>query len=460
MSVNRGIRGAIAVACVMMGSVSVAGAAAQQASAPALRATLRGFDEEALLAILDRSGSYFGRVSEEGILQRFNPRIDGEYDIDFVSFAFLLSEENEWYQHESGARFWTGSVNHIQLIQHAEFAAAVDLGGSWTARAHLTHQQNLHARRSLVQLAIRRDVASRKARVFVAGTLKEEKSDADIEAGVTWRSAAGEVTVAVAALDVFSDFIQQELGVGGLTDTVLDYTAHPVTGRIGFDFSLPGKLRLEGYALAMTRAHLVVGEEDRLIDYFDLAEDYAYAGVLMEWSPNPGTALGATSTWVRARGERWQLGGGLGTDNFDQVEATRRIGGYAMQRLGARFTVEAWLARVLRSEDRLSRPPSTRPSVTYRDYAWIGRADVAYRSPSGFRAELGFDLAARGIGDPGSWPAFAYLADNHARLRLDIGWRFGRNALFKVGTNADLDQDNGTAVGWFDGGHGRFAIYW
>src|SRR5574342_48898 len=85
-----------------------------------LGATLRGWDEYARLTIFDRTGSYFGRTSAQGILQRFgSSELDVEYDLDVVSFSPSLAAEREWFRHQSGARFWTGSINHMHLIQYA-----------------------------------------------------------------------------------------------------------------------------------------------------------------------------------------------------------------------------------------------------------------------------------------------------------------------------------------------------
>jgi hypothetical protein len=423
---------------------------------PGLHATLRGFDEAARLAVFDRTGNHSGRLAREGILQRF---VGGEYDLDVVSSGFLLSEEYEWYRRDSGARFWAGSIDHIHLIQHAEFTGTVGLGGTWSARAQLTHQQTLLARRSLVQIAFRRDVAGSRLQVFLAGTLQQQKPDADIKAGVTWRPGFGSVTLAVASLDAFSDFIHQGLGVSDLTDSVIDYTAHPFTARLAVDLAPSPRFRVELYTLAMTPTGLEVDNADGSAGYFHQDERYAYAGVLLERSPGRHTAGGPLATWVRARMDRTQLPGGLAGDNFDQVRKTWRIGGFALRRLSARVTLEARLTRLFRSEDGTPRPPSGDAATAYTDKAWIGLGNFQYGAPSGFRLDLGLDVSARAIRDSGS-PGFGYRAENNYRVRADVGWSFGQRAMFVLGGNADLDRDNRGSAGWFDGAHGRFAFYW
>ncbi|UCC73352.1 MAG: hypothetical protein JSV86_01955, partial [Gemmatimonadota bacterium] len=73
-------------------------AEAQADSLYSAHATLRGWEERARLAIFDRSGSYFGRTSDQGILQRFNEKMDSEYPLDLISSTFSLGETYEWYQ--------------------------------------------------------------------------------------------------------------------------------------------------------------------------------------------------------------------------------------------------------------------------------------------------------------------------------------------------------------------------
>ena len=47
---------------------------------------------------------------------------------------------------------------------------------------------------------------------------------------------------------------------------------------------------------------------------------------------------------------------------------------------------------------------------------------------------------------------------DHARVRFDFAWRFGMRAFFLLGTNLDIDSD-GQGTPNFDGGHGRFSLY-
>jgi hypothetical protein len=84
---------------------------------------------------------------------------------------------------------------------------------------------------------------------------------------------------------------------------------------------------------------------------------------------------------------------------------------------------------------------------------------MTYQANSGFRGELGLDFALRDVVRDEDMPGSSQRG-KHTRLRFDVGWYFGRTAMFVAGTNADLDRDSGGATGWFDGGHARFQVFW
>ncbi len=94
--------------------------------------------------------------------------------------------------------------------------------------------------------------------------------------------------------------------------------------------------------------------------------------------------------------------------------------------------------------------------MNYEDRTWAGRLNVIYRARSGFRAELALDFVARDIIGTDRLPG-AFDRD-HSRLRFDFGWQFGERALLLLGSNLDLDGDGRSPN--FDGGHGRFLLYW
>jgi hypothetical protein len=433
-------------------------ACAQNDAFNSLHATLRGWEERARLTILDRDGSYFGRTSERGILQRFNEKMDSEYPLDLISSSFSLGATYEWYQRDDGVRFWAGSINHLQLIQQGDAKAMVPLGGTWTAGAHFVHDESLEAKRNLIELEFRKGLFDGRARAFLLGTLNAEKSQSDVELGFSWLPGHGTVTVAFAALDLVSDLIYQSLEIEPyIADTTLNYGPHPYTARLALDLPVGPRLRVEAYALAMTPTTVVVESQTEPGVGFNQDERYAYAGGLLEWAPTPRIAAGAFGTWVRARSRRSALlPEGSPEDDFDLTEKTWQFGVYGIGRPHERWTAEIWLARVWRTEDRLRPATAPEPDIDHEDRTWAGRAHVFYQAPGGLRGDLAFFFTDREIVGPDPLPGAR--AHTHTRLRFDFGWAFGGRALLMAGTNLDVDGD-GRAPN-FDGAHGRFLLYW
>jgi len=415
--------------------------------------TLRGWEERARIIILDREGSFDGRFSSRGVLQRFHPLMDAEYQLDVISSSFPMDEECAWYRADSGARFWAGSIDHLRLIQVGQIKARVPLGGNWAVRVEHLHEETLRARRNLLRLGFERDLAGGAGRVFLAGTPIAIKPEADIELGASWFLGEGEVTVALGALDVFSDVVYQVLGVGpALSDSVLDYLARPYTLRAFGELPLHPRLRMEAFGLRLTSTRVRVEPQGEPWGGFVQDEGYAYAGGLVEWTPGDRTALGALATWKRGRTERAPVeGDGLeSTDFLDVVETSRQVGAFFLHDPSPQLRIRGWLSRVMEEEIRESMPMSS----SYHKRTLLMRLDFTYRGGSGFHGELGLDGTARSGEGVRPVPPIQPLLRNDYRLRGDLGWRFGQRALFVLGANLDLDS------GGFDGGHGRFALSW
>jgi len=430
-------------------------ALAQSDTSQVARGTLRGWEEQVRLAIFDRNGSFYGRTSDRGILQRFNERMDSEYDLDVISSAFSLSEQYSWYNRENGARYWAGSIDHLRLIQHGDFKALVGLGDSWAADVQLNYQETLRADRALLWLGFRHKLSDDDAHLFLRGTLRAVKPDADVELGVVLRPGGGSLTFAVAALDLFSDFNYQVLEVDpAVADSAIDYTSHPFTLRAALDMPIGRRFRTEAYALVMTPTSLSVESQTRPGEGFEQDESYAYAGALAEWMPSARTALGLLAAWVRAGLDRGPLPNGHPDDDFDLREEEWRVGPYAIHSFEKRFALEAWLGRIWRTEVRLRPDTTIAPDPLYEDRTWAGRNSLIYKAAKGFRGELGLDFTVRETSGSPPVPTLSPLERNNFRLRSDFGWHFAQRASFLLGANLDLDD------GSFDGAHGRFTLNW
>jgi hypothetical protein len=431
---------------------------AQTDSLPPARATLRGWEEQRWLTIFDRAGSYYGRFSDRGILQRFNQAMDSEYRLDLISFHPSLSEVYDWYQRGTGVRAWAGSFDHVRLALQGEFKARVPLGAGWATDVRFTQQDNLNVKRSLIWLGFQKDLFNGTGQAYAMGLVSAIKPDIDIEVGYSFLPRMGVITLAFGALDLFSDFIYQGLEVDPeVTDTTLDHTSRPYTFKLALDLQVARRFRLEGYGLAMTPTQIVVESQGNPGSGFVQDERYAYAGGLVEWEPSVRTAVGSFGTWVQARIERAAMPDGRAEDDFDLTEMTTQLGLFGIHRLSGRFSTELWVARVWRAEDRIRPDTTAGENIEYEDRSWAGRADFNYSANSGFNATLGLDFLAQDVIGPDRVPGSLQERD-HARVRFDFAWRFSDRAFFLLGTNLDLDGD-GQNILSFDGGHGRIAFY-
>ncbi len=153
-----------------------------QSDSTGLHATLAGWAEDAWLRLLDRDAARDGRLSDQGILQRFNATIDPDYQINLIRARFGLLDDADWARHPRGARYWGGSINTRDFAEGAEFKEAVPLGRRWSAAVDFTKQDLPELTRSLVRIGF---VRRTDAGFFssIEGTLVPLTPSSDLEAG-------------------------------------------------------------------------------------------------------------------------------------------------------------------------------------------------------------------------------------------------------------------------------------
>src|SRR2546426_2247407 len=180
-----------------------------QSDSTGLHARLAGWAEDAWLGLLDRDAARDGRLSDQGILQRFNATIDPDYQINLIRARFGLLDDADWARHPRGARYWGGSINTRDFAEGAEFKESVPLGRRWSAAVDYTKQDLPELTRSLVRLGF---VRTSDAGFFssIAGTLVPLKPSSDLEAGARWRRPRRELAPYVAVLDAVKELFFQE----------------------------------------------------------------------------------------------------------------------------------------------------------------------------------------------------------------------------------------------------------
>jgi len=451
-------RAALRLAVVLI-ALPAPGTLRAQADSSTLHATLRGWLEDTWLQLLDRRGAIGGRLSRNGMLQRFQPLIDDEYYLDLISGPFGLSEDYLWHRRPTGARYWGTSIDHLELVTAFDVKAQVLLGSGWKATVRFNKVHSRELLRDLVRLEFER---SWNSGVFSGahGTLDAIKPDIDLEWRAGYRGPGGrEVGTAVGLLDAFSDIVYQVLEVWeGYADTALDYERQPLTLRSWAEWPLGRRLRLEAHGGVMMPATVRAYRQVAPDSGFRQEERYRFAAALLEWSAGDRIRVGGFGTLVRAETDRTPLPMSPTEDDFLLTETTTRYGAFALAQLAERLRFEGWLARIARPERRDNRTPGGM-DVDFEDRWVSGDARLAYGGRTGFRGDASFEFVAREVARGlGEVPAPA--SRNNSRLRLEVGWSFGERASFRAGYRIDLDGDPGQGKGAFDGAEGRFVVFW
>lgn len=435
--------------------------AAAQMDTASLHATTLGWSDRTWLYVLDRGAVDGGRLSDLGWLQRFHPDIDDEHAVDEISVHFALTDEFGWRARDAGVRYWGGSINHRYLIDGLGFKTRVSLGRGWRVGFTFDLENQPSLRRALPRFTFEKRWAPGLF-VFGEGTLVADKPEMDVTVGGGWRDRAGQVVASVTALDPFSQAIYQGLDVDrAFAPTALDYERRPYALRLTAHRQIGSVVRVEldvGAALPATlRAY------DQLVpdSGFRQAERLGMAAGLVEWNAFRSVRAGALATWVRTVMDRTPLVLSRAEDDFRLEERTTQVGGFVLLQPWPRWRVESWLLREHRPQAKAFRNAAVE-DVDYEDRAWRGRWQVRYLAPVGFKAESAFEMDLRDVvrGD-GQVPSVeGSVGRRNTRLRLELGWRFGRTFWVEGGYRIDLDGDAGTGHGSFDGAHGRAVLFW
>ncbi len=434
-------------------------AVAQDHATP-LHGTVFRWSERTWLLLLDREAIAGGRLSDDGMLGRFNAGIDDEYELDRISTAFAPTDEFIWQRRENGVRYAAGSINHRYLHSTLEARARVRLGRGWAARFRFDKEDGPSIARNLPRFALEKRWPVGISGLL-EGTLTPDKPSMDVTVGARFQSSTGHVRVTATFLDAVSDAIYQGLDVHpAFADTALDYSGPPFAFRITLDQHLGHHLRVEFDGGWMPQSTVRAYSQTLPDSGFAQAEQFAMAGGLLEWTTFSAVRAGLTATWVGTEFGRNPFPFGRREDAFDLEEQTVQYGGYLLADPIPPLRLEGWVVREVRRHLKQLRDP-TLEGTDYEDRSWKGQVIARFLAPIGFRAsaalEFDFRDIIRGVREvPGLQPQ-----NRHgSRLKLEVGWRLPNRVWLEGGYRLDLDGDEHTHGDWFDGAHGRVALFW
>ena len=367
-----------------------------QGDTVALHATLEGWAEDLWLRLVDRDAAHYGRLSDQGILQRFNPTVNADYVIGLMRSRFGLLDDYAWYHQARGARLWAGSITTRDVAEGADVKVPVTLGERWSAGLDLNKVDSPEMTRALARLSF--TYAAPNGRFATArGTIVPIKPSNDLALTLGWRRGTREISLTFALLDAFTNLVYQDLKVFyGFADTALAYDRQPLALRAKVDLPFARRLRMEADGAVMKPATVRAYVQSAPDSGFRQDESYGFATTLVEWQATPAVTAGLYGTYVRARLARTPLLNGRAVDRFGLTEEEYHVGGLVLARPSSRFLLEGWMERNWRPQTELF-PTGAAPNVDYLDRAWTGQATVWYRAPGGFIADLAFDMDLREV---------------------------------------------------------------
>jgi hypothetical protein len=436
------VGGRVAVLVVTLtASLGVPRAAGQAPAATASPsgplATVHTWADQIWAALLDRDGSWHGRLADEGTFQRFNAAEDDEYQLDLRTALFSPSDDARWDRAPGGLRAAAASIDHPHIVQTLEWRERFPVSDGWTFEGAYVRERTLSARRDQVQPGVFWQPGGGPWEFGATLGLHYFKSSADVEllAGREWAGpdgARGRVNVRVAALDAFNELIFHALGVDPEdVDAHFDYEVLPFALRADGAWT-SGSLRLEVRGGASRRSRVRVSFPARADAPYELSERVAFLGAAVE-AGRGVTSIAAHGTFARADTER--LTDSPSPLDLSLRETTWSAGLRARQVVAGSLWLEADLARTLRPEDRATawRSTSSR-SVELRDREWFTSAALIRRPPTGWTARLMVASLDRNAD-----PILPRLTASNQRLVLDAGFISTSGFELSGGLRWDLD---------------------
>jgi hypothetical protein len=416
-------------------------------------ATLAIWADDVWLTVVDRDGSYFGRLAEEGVFQRFNPLMDDEYDLDVATGLFTASEDARWARTDAGLRLAGASIDHPRILNDIDLRQPVEITGSVDLLFRYRRQRSLTAQRDYPRLGLRwRELGGSAWNGRVVMGIHFFKPSADLELGVEreWQtSERGAVTadLRVALLDVFNNAIFKGLGVGpGLLDAHLEYVTVPLAMRLSIEWA-GEDARLEVEGGLTNRSHLEVTFPDTGDPPYSQAEEMRFLGTLAEVEVSSRLAVAAYGSWARAETDR--AFAEPGDEDFELREETWRVGTRAGLAASRNLIVEADLGKLWRPEDRAD---ADGDDLRHRDETLFGGVALVHRPAIGWLWRISVPFTDRNAGE-----ILPELTATNSRLVMEGGHRWASSFYFMAGVRWDLDNFGQRA---FDGGHVRLQVTW
>lgn len=436
--------------------------------------TLEGWDRRVRMAVWDRSHAYGGLFYDRGLLRRWTPKMDDEYDLDLYAIMPTLADDAAFYAAENGFRTAAGSITTVRFAIESEFRSGTRLAGPIALEVRGVQQEDLQANRAFVELGYHLDLG-RGHRLGLRHSFAARKEDLDIEMVYGFRSDRLDAEASVGRLDVLNNVVHDKLNpVPQQADTLRVYEDAPYW--LATRLSAPiGPVRVEAVGgFTPTARSNVRSQTDEQVR-FAYDSGFAYWGALAEAEvAGPALVVGVLGRGARSNAARTTPPEIAAPSDFASRQAELSGGVFALGRWRS-VRAEAWWTRS-RVTDRqwgTAFAGSTIGGPYDIDERWTWRRLRLTWAPGRERGpSLGLEYLAalRGFPVDGDLQELRenvlYQLRNarHHRLSAQVGYRFSPRARITLGASYDVDRDpapfNFRIPPVYDGAYMRLQASW
>lgn len=436
------------------------------AHTPPRRATLVGWADRLHIAIRDRRHAHGGLFYDRGLLRRFTPSMDHEYDIDLRTYRFTFADDADWYDSATAFRTYMGSINRSRFATASHFRSHIALDERQTVLLTGLQQEDLRAERFFVEVGYRYRLGPHH--FGFDQTLASYKPDLDFGLFYTFAAApVGTLRLALTLLDVANNFIFDILGADPtLEDTVRSYRRPPRLLTAQWISPTWRNLRGEVHAGVQPPARAEVHSQARPAQRFTWEDRLHYVGALLEARFGPVT-LGAMYRETYTRIRRGAPPGSVFTSDFASAQASRTLTLYGLASRW-RLHAEAWLHHERYRDHQFGTDfdeAALPAALDYREGRTTFHARLTY-APAKRGLRLAFDYIADGrtynddLAILNQYLRFRQHTPN-GRFALQVGYAFSRRTYVAIGGAFDAGGDpfhKDRSLTRYDGGFARVVI--
>jgi len=446
-----------------------------------VRTTLAGWADRRRLFVLDRKRNIGGRLYDRGLFRHITPETPRDYAHEMLTQRFPSEALIRQRRTENSLLVRTGSVRRDLLAFVSRIQSQALSDSSRTISFDAVLRQDGRASRAFLEMGYAWSPAAHHT-FGVRHTFSEYKRDLDLTALYRYSSRRlGRAEVAITVQNLYSDLIDQQLGIAPDDRTVIrDYTRHPYL--LSFSYASPAHFPLRGELAGgvqpMSRATYESQKQPayryrdhRRVHFFGALLEYRYASFA------GGLFYKRDASWLRRVGD-----GEAVSSRYTARQRFQRFGGFLQGRRGPfRGMIQGFVGAYNDRQTGRNYAESLLPQkIDYEEGQRGLQGRLFYEPEIGPLVGLGYVAFQRHYGaddDPsrvGQNFVFAPWAKQYwgfgpsdYALVVHLGYRFSHGRVV-AGVSYDIDADDDFPADHsekektrrFDGGFGRLVLTW